>query len=86
MGNAWRRGHVLTGWLIASASDALLKYREVDGDKTAYELITGHKCRHKVFGFGECVQFRLPVGKTSRDKLDGDWLEGYYLGRNSRTT
>ena len=54
---------------------------EVHGDgKTAYERITRHRCNHKVTGFVESFLWQIVPDKNARDKLNGDFRDGTFLG------
>ena len=50
--------------------------------RTSSSLVTDASTRCSA---SECALFRRPVGEMDRNKLDGDWLEGYYLGMNAGT-
>ena len=78
--------HALMGWLAAYASDIIIKYRTDDNGRTPYENMVGYQCRHKAFGFGEHVQFRLTPDKNKRDKFNGDWKDRFYMGTIMRTS
>jgi hypothetical protein len=64
----------------------LNKFRVGDDGKTAYERITKHACKHEVFGFGESVLWQMAPDKNNRDKLNGDFRDGIFLGVIWRTT
>ena len=63
-----------------------MKYEVKASGRTAYELMTGHKVRRKVFGFGEFVHFQLARDKSSRNKFDGEWQDGYFAGVVARSS
>ena len=46
---------VLFSWLVPFCTDIMKKYKVGSDGRTAYERITGHKCRHQVIGFVESV-------------------------------
>ena len=77
---------VLFSWLVPYVADTLNKYKVgVDG-VTAYERITGHKCRHFVLGFGETVGFICETDKGNQHKADSRVGVGVFLGYVWRTT
>ena len=47
---------------------------------TAYGAITKHKCTHLKVGFGELIHWQTAPAKPNPDRLDGDWLDGIFLG------
>ena len=49
-------------------------------------MMTGHKCRDVVAGFGEKVWFKTTTGKTKRHTMDTEWASGYFVGIRNRTT
>ena len=53
--------------------------------KTSYEIVTGHKPRHKVACFGEYVLFKMATDESHRNKVDGEWLSGYFAGVLNRS-
>ena len=48
--------------------------------------MTGHKCKHPVFGFGESIIWQVIPDKNNRNKFDGDFRDGVFLGVIWRTT
>ena len=72
--------HHAVGWLVSWASDVVLKYKEGDDGRTAYERMTGHMIKHKVVGFCESVLFQVAMDHSNRNKYDGEWLEGFFVG------
>ena len=77
---------VLLSWLIPWVAESLNKFRVGSDGFTCYERITKHKCKHAVYGFAESVIWQLPPDKSNRDKLDGDFRDGIFLGVVWRTT
>ena len=76
---------VLFSGLIPYITDTMNKYRVgVDG-RTAYEMITGRKCRHVVLGFGETVDYILETEKGKQFKADSRVGVGVFLGYVRRT-
>ena len=73
-------------WLVVWTSNVLNKFKVQDDGRTVYENITKHRCNHPVVGFGECVQWQQTQDKNARDKLEGDWREGIFLGVVWRST
>ena len=62
------------------------KYRFGSDGRTAYEIITGHKCRHQVMGFAEAVDFILEPVKGIVHKAVTRVKKGIFLGYKWRTT
>ena len=71
---------ILFGWLIPYVTEILNKFRVGADGRTAYERITGHKCRHVAIGFAESVDFMLETDKTKQHKADGRMMSGTFLG------
>lgn len=76
----------LLSWLIPWVTESMNKFRVGDDGKTPYERATGHTCKHPVYGFGESVIWQLPPNKSDRDKLDGEFRDGIFLGVIWRST
>ena len=79
-------GCAMFSWLIAWTSEIINKFKVQEDGKTAYESITKHKCNHMVIGFGESVQWQMTPNKNVRDKVNGDFRDGIFLGVIWRTT
>ena len=60
--------------------DVLHKFQMPDDGKTAYGRITRRRCSHTVVGFGESVHGQMTPDKTARDKLNGDFRDGIFVG------
>ena len=71
---------VLLSWLIPWVTESLNKFRVGSDGLTCYERMTKHKCKHAVYGFAESVIWQLPPDKSNRDKLDGDFVDGIFVG------
>ena len=71
-------------WLTTWTSEVMNKFQIQESGRTTYELMTGHRCKHLVIGFGEKVWFRLARG--DKHDFDTDWDEGYFLGVITHTT
>ena len=54
--------------------------------RTAYEIITGHKCRHHVMGIAEAVDFILELDKGIVHKADTRVKRGIFFGYKWHTT
>ena len=80
------KSHPMIPWLAAWAGDVLLKYEVKNTGRTGYEQMTGHKVKHKVFGFGEYVHFKLATDNSNVDKFDGEWQDGYFAGVVTRSS
>ena len=79
--------HPILGWMVVWAAELLMKFKKRSSDgRTAYESMTGHRCKHPVMEVGETLMFRTAVNKTSRHKADEYWHEGMLLGMDSATT
>ena len=62
------------------------KYKIGPDGCTAYEKITGHKCRQVVIGFAEVVDYILEPSKAHMHKADTQVIQGVLLGYEWRTT
>ena len=71
---------VLFSWLVPSCTEIMNKYQNGTDGRTAYEKITGHKCKHMVCGFAESVDFILEPDKTKMHKGDSRMMRGIFLG------
>ena len=80
-----RKGTPMMSWLINFTSDVLCRYKVHDNERTNYEMVTGHRFKQPVCGFGEKVHYKITMDKTNRSKMETDWGIGYYLGSNGRT-
>ena len=69
---------VLFSWLVPFCAEIMNKYKVGADGRTAYEKITGHKCRHQVVGFAEAVDFILETDKKNVHKADSS-DEGHFL-------
>ena len=78
--------HPLIEWMTIWATDLILRYVMRENGRTAYESITGHRCRSPVVMFSETIMFRLAPDKSSRNKADSDWHVGIFVGIESRTS
>ena len=76
----------LFSWLISWTSEVMNKFKVQSDGRTAYERITKHRCNDVVVGFGESVLWQQAQDKGARDKLEGDWRDGIFLGVIWRTT
>ena len=79
-------GSVLFSWLIPYVTDTVNKYKVGADGLTAYERITGHRCRHLVFGFGETVDYICETKKGEQFKADSRVGAGVLLGYIWRST
>ena len=77
---------VLFSWLIPYVTDTINKYKVGADGRTAYERITGHKCKHFVVGFAETVDYILETEKGNQIKADSRVGTGVFLGYVWRTT
>ena len=50
---------VMYSWLVPFCADIRNKYKGGPDGRTAYEKITGHKCRQVAIGFAEVVDYIL---------------------------
>ena len=67
---------VLFSWLIPFCADSMNNFRVGPDGRTAYEKITGHKCRSMIIGFGESVDYILETDKGARHKADSRVHQG----------
>ena len=77
---------VLFSWLVPFCTEIMNKYKNGSDGRTAYEKITGHKCKHMVCGFAESVDFILEPDKTKLHKGDSRLIRGIFLGYKWRST
>ena len=77
---------VLFPWLVPFCAEIIHKYKVRSDGRTAYERITGHKCRELVIGFAEHVDFLLETDKTNMHKGDSRVKKGIFLGYTWRST
>ena len=66
-------------WLTFWSSEIINKFRARNG-RTAYELMTGHRVRHLMIGFGEKIMGQFTADKTSKNDHDTRWFEAFFLG------
>ena len=76
------RDSALTSWLVSWASEVLNRFKVQASGRTAYEMVTLHKCRHKVVAFGEKVYFQHTAGGKEDDRKD----VGVFVGMMDRST
>ena len=70
----------LSSWLVTWAADVINKYRIQANGRTAFEMMTQHRCKHLSIGFGEKVFFQhTQAGKDEYRKE-----VGVFLGVNDR--
>ena len=60
----------LSTWLVSYAAEFLNKFKVQENGRTAYEMMTQHKCKHAVVAFGETVHFQHT--KTGKDQYRED--------------
>ena len=72
-------GHPLLSWLSTWAAEIINKYRPRNG-RTAYELMTGHRVKHMIVGFGENILAQFTADKSAKDDHDSRWIDAYFLG------
>lgn len=77
--------HRLVPWLVDWSAEVILKDEVRRNGRTRYEDISGHRVRHKALGFGEHVHFMAARDDSERNKFDGEWQEGYFVGVISRS-
>ena len=73
---------VLSSWLVSWAAEVLNRYKLQESGRTAFEMLTGHRCKTAVVGFGEKVFFQ----HTSRQKDDYKKEVGIFLGITDRSS
>ena len=62
------------------SSEALVRYKVNSDGRTAYEVMTGHRCKVQAIAFGEAVQFMFTVDKGDRHKAEPEWANGIFVG------
>ena len=72
------RDCALMGWLVSWSSEVLNRVRVRSNGRTAFEMATLHKVRHKVMAFGEKVYFQHTHVWKEDDRNDGRirWYDG----------
>ena len=78
-------GLPLVGWMVAWAAEVLLRFAVDESGRTAFERMTGHRVRHKVFAFWERILFKPAADPGHRNKLDGEWMCGLFADVVSRS-
>ena len=68
------------------AADLVLRFTVRENGRTAFENITGHKCKSPCFMFSETIMFRLAPDKTARNKAESDWHVGIFMGIDPRSS
>ena len=76
----------LFSWLIPYCSDILNKFRLGSDGRTPYEIITSHKSKRFIIGFGEVVYFILETDKVHKHNADSRVGQGIVLGYAWRST
>ena len=71
----------LSSWLTTWASEVLNKYKVQENGRTAYEMMTQHKCKHLIVGFGERVDFQHTATSKSGYKKDTGIFSGLLIGQ-----
>ena len=75
------RDGALMSWLVSWSSEVLNRFKVQANGRTAFEMATLHKCRHKAVAFGEKVYFQhTHVGKED-DRKD----VGVFVGMMDRS-
>ena len=77
--------HPLTEWMVIWAGELIMRYVKREKARSAFESMTGHRCKQPAFMFGEMVMFRLELEKTNRMKATGTWHIGTFMGADSRS-
>ena len=72
-------GHPVLTWLTFWSSEIINKFRARNG-RTASELMTGHRVRHLVIGFGEKIMGQFTADKNIKNDHDTRWFEAFFLG------
>ena len=52
------RDSAISSWLTSWAAEVLNRFKVQANGRTSYEMMTQHRCRHKVAAFGEKVHFQ----------------------------
>ena len=77
---------VIYSWLVPFCVDIMNKYKIGLDGCTAYEKITGRKCKQLAIGFAEVVDYILEPSKAHMHKADSQVMKGVFLGYDWRTT
>ena len=75
------RESALMSWLVSWASEVLNRYKVQANGRTAFEMATLHKCRHKVVAFAEKVYFQHTFVGKEDDRKD----VGVFVGMMDRS-
>ena len=75
-----KEGSALSTWLVTWSAEVINKYRIQPSGRTAYEQMTGHRCKHAVVGFGEKVFFQHTEARKDDYRKD----VGVFLGVGDR--
>ena len=76
------RDSPLMSWLVSWSSEVINRFRVQASGRTAFEMATLHKCRHKVLAFGEKVYFQHTLVNKEDDRKD----VGVFVGMADRST
>ena len=71
--------------MVIWAGDLVTRYVLRENGRTAYESMTGHRCKQPVCMFGESAMFTLAPEKSARNKSESDWHMGVFVGIEMRT-
>ena len=73
-------------WMAIWAAELITRFVLRESGRTAYESITGHRCKQPTFMFGETIMFRCAPDKTGRHKSESEWSIGVFVGVESRSS
>ena len=73
--------HALTSWLVSWSAEVLNRFKVRASGRTAFEMATLHKVRHKVVAFGEKVYFQHTYIGKDDDRKD----VGVFVGMMDRS-
>ena len=71
----------VNSWLVAWAADVLNRFKVQANGRTSYEMMTQHRCRHKVVAFGEKIFSQHTKNAKTEYRKD----VGIFLGMMGRS-
>ena len=72
--------HPIWTWCAWWSATVLNRFAIRDNGRTSYEMVTGHKTKVPVVGFGEHILWRYPRSRNPSGKLISEWHDGIFLG------
>ena len=77
---------MIYSWLVPLCADIMSQSKTGSDGRTAYEKLTGHKCKQVAIGFAEVADYILEPSKGHMHKADTRVMKGVFLRYEWRTT